>query len=74
MDINVFVADKSHIRYAEQVCDLVYISAQERGTGIAKRTPEYISSKMISGKAVIALAENGELAGFSYIETWHQSL
>ena len=73
MDINVVVADESHIQYAASICDLVYISAQERGTGIAKRTPEYISAKMLSGKAVIAIAENGELAGFSYIETWgHQ--
>ena len=73
MDINVVGADESHIQYAESICDLVYISAQERGTGIANSTPEYISAKMLSGKAVIAIAENGELAGFSYIETWgHQ--
>ncbi|AGY53059.1 Acetyltransferase Family Protein [Bacteroidales bacterium CF] len=50
----------------------MYISAQERGTGIAKRSPEYVAEKMIAGKAVIALA--GEVfAGFSYIETWSHS-
>lgn len=70
MDINIYVANDSHIKYAEQICELVYISAQERGTGIAKRTPEYIISKMKAGKAVIALTTEGEFVGFQYIETW----
>ncbi|MDD2293677.1 MAG: GNAT family N-acetyltransferase [Bacteroidales bacterium] len=70
MNINIYVADESHIKYAERICELVYISAQERGTGIAKRTPEYVADKMKAGKAVIAITETGDLAGFSYIETW----
>lgn len=70
MNINVFVANSSHINYAERVCELIHKSAQERGTGIAKRTPEYISDKIVSGKAIIAITEKGDLAGFSYIETW----
>ena len=74
MKINVYVADESHIKYAQEICDLVYISAQERGTGIAKRTPEYIAQKMKYGKAVIALTNTGELAGFAYIETWSHTL
>lgn len=72
MDVNICVANISHVKYAERICELVYISAQERGTGIAKRTPEYISEKMIAGKAVIALAGE-EVVGFSYIETWSHS-
>lgn len=70
MKINVYVANESHTVYAEEICNLVYVSAQERGTGIAKRSPEYIKEKMIDGKAVIAIAEDGTFAGFSYIETW----
>lgn len=70
MKVDVLVADESHLGYAEKVCDLIYISAQERGTGIAKRTPEYIREKIRDGKAVIAIAEDGTLAGYSYIETW----
>ena len=70
MKINVYVANESHTVYAEEICNLVYISAQERGTGIAKRSPEYIKEKMIDGKVVIAIAEDGTFAGFSYIETW----
>ena len=42
-----------------------------RGTGIAKRTHEYVAQKMREGKAVIALAgEEKEFAGFCYIESW----
>ena len=70
MEINVSVADKSHAMYAQEICDEMYVSAQERGTGIARRTPEYIIGKMEAGKAVIAISEDGRFAGFSYIETW----
>jgi hypothetical protein len=45
-------------------------SAKARGTGIAKRSPEYISKKMQEGKAVIALTSEDKWAGFCYIETW----
>ena len=72
MDVNICVANISHVKYAERICELMYISAQERGTGIAKRSPEYVAEKMIAGKAVIALAGE-EFAGFSYIETWSHS-
>ena len=57
------------VRYAEQICELMYLSAQERGTGIARRDPEYVKRKIMEGKAVIAL-DGDRLAGFSYIETW----
>ncbi len=70
MKFNIYVADESHVKYAEEICELVYISAQERGTGIAKRSPEYVKEKMRDGKAVIALAEDGTFAGYAYIETW----
>src|SRR5678816_1813844 len=45
-------------------------SAMARGTGIAKRSPEYIAQKIDEGKAVIALTPEGEWVGFCYIETW----
>lgn len=46
------------------------LSAQARGTGIAKRSPEYVSKKMTEGKAVIALTTTGVWVGFCYIEAW----
>ena len=70
MHIDVVVADESHAVYADEICEEVFISARERGTGIARRTPEYVIEKMAAGKAVIAIAEDGRFAGFSYIETW----
>ena len=70
MQIDVVVADASHAVYADDICEEIFLSARERGTGIARRTPEYIIEKMMAGKAVIALSEDGRFAGFSYIETW----
>ena len=69
MDIEVVYATEEHCKYAEQVCQMIYESALKRGTGIAKRSPEYISNKMSSGKAVVAL-DGERLVGFSYVETW----
>ncbi|MFA6945133.1 MAG: GNAT family N-acetyltransferase [Pedobacter sp.] len=66
----VIPATEEHIKYAEQICDEMAESAKARGTGIAKRTPEYITAKMLEGKAVIALHQDGTWAGFCYIETW----
>ena len=70
MHIDVVVADSSHVKYADEICEEILLSARERGTGIARRTPEYVSEKILAGKAVIAIAEDGRFAGFSYIETW----
>lgn len=70
MKVNIYVANESHVIYAERICELVFISAQERGTGIAKRSSDYVKAKMRDGKAVIALTEDGTFAGYAYIETW----
>src|SRR6478752_7192360 len=45
-------------------------SAKARGTGIARRSPEYIAEKMEQGKSVIAVTNNGDWVGFCYIEEW----
>ncbi|MHB1179621.1 MAG: GNAT family N-acetyltransferase [Daejeonella sp.] len=66
----VIQATEDHISYADQICDEMAESAKARGTGIARRTPDYIVRKMLEGKAVIALHEDGTWAGFCYIETW----
>ena len=67
--VQITSASKKHLRYAQDVCDLIADSAKVRGTGIAKRKPEYIRNKINEGKAVIALV-NGKLGGFCYIESW----
>jgi hypothetical protein len=66
----ILVANESHLDFAQIICDEMAASAQARGTGIAKRTPEYIQEKMKEGKAVIAFNQDGIWAGFCYIETW----
>ena len=48
---------------------MIAAAAEKRGTGIARRTPEYVAQKMTEGKGVIAL-HNDEVAGFCYIESW----
>ena len=69
-NIQVLVATTEHLKYVDQVNDAIDIASKERGTGIARRTYEYIATKMQDGKAIIAL-ENGEtFAGFCYVETW----
>lgn len=67
--INVAFAEQAHVKYAERICTLIYESALQRGTGIAKRSPEYIAAKITGGKAVVAL-DGDKLVGFSYIECW----
>ncbi|EON76563.1 hypothetical protein ADIS_3013 [Lunatimonas lonarensis] len=63
-------AGPEHHVYAETITEEMARSAQARGTGIARRSPEYIKVKMSEGKAVIALAKDGTWAGFCYIEAW----
>ena len=66
----IVIADASHQDFAQIICDEMESSARARGTGIAKRSPEYIKDKMREGKAVIAFTEDNFWAGFCYIETW----
>jgi len=64
------VATEEHIGFAETICNEMESSARARGTGIAKRSPDYVKEKMLEGKAVIALTAEKKWAGFCYIETW----
>ncbi len=67
--ISIQVATVEHIKYVQVVLDTIEAAAKVRGTGIAKRSPEYVEQKMREGKAIIALAGE-EFAGFCYIESW----
>ncbi|MEI6185004.1 MAG: GNAT family N-acetyltransferase [Bacteroidota bacterium] len=64
------VANILDTHYAIRITDEMASSAKARGTGIAKRTPEYIAAKILEGKAVIALTHTGIWVGFCYIEEW----
>ena len=67
--MKILIANKSHANYAEIICETIAESAKVRGTGIARRTPEYIITKMENGNAIIAL-DGDKFAGFCYIEVW----
>ncbi len=69
MSVHIHIASSHHTGYAEDICALIEGAAHKRGTGIAKRDPEYIKKKIKNGNSIIAL--DGEtLAGFCYIEVW----
>jgi hypothetical protein len=69
MNISIIIAGEEHYKFAQEIVDTMYESAIQRGTGIAKRTPEYIIEKMKHQDAVIAIGD-GKFAGFCYIESW----
>ncbi len=69
-NIIVRVASEGDCHYSKTITDEMAASAQARGTGIAKRSPDYIETKMKEGKAVIAVTKSGDWVGFCYIEAW----
>lgn len=68
--ITVRPATPEDVHYAETITAEMESSAKARGTGIAKRSPEYVAMKIEEGKAVIAITHEGEWVGFCYIEVW----
>jgi hypothetical protein len=69
-NIVIRVANSGDTHFAVTITNEMESSAKARGTGIAKRTPEYVAEKMKEGKAVIAYTKDGDWVGFCYIETW----
>ena len=67
--MKILRAKAEHIMYSKQISLCIDESAKVRGTGIARRTPKYIATKIENGNAVIALDED-KFAGFCYIEVW----
>lgn len=70
MTVELYRATEEHTIYAEEISQLISSIAEQQDIGLAKRTPSYIAEKIEEEKAVIALTEDGEFAGFCYIETW----
>ncbi len=63
-------AGATDLRFVERIVEEIKKASEVKGAGIAIRTNEYISTKILEGKAVIALTESGSWAGFCYIESW----
>lgn len=68
--ILVRVAHSGDASFANTITDEMASSAKARGTGIAKRSPDYVAAKINEGKSVIAYTEDGTWVGFCYIEAW----
>ncbi len=69
MGFEIIVATANHTKYAPAISAMISEASLKRGTGIAYRSPAYISKKMQEKQAIIAL-HKGDVAGFCYIETW----
>lgn len=67
--MRIEVAQNHHVKYVEEINDAIDVASKQRGTGIARRSNEYLENKIKEGKAIIALVDN-KFAGFCYIETW----
>ena len=66
----ISVATESHLSYVPEIENALLEASKVKGTGLAKRSQEYLSAKIREGKAVIAVSGDGEFAGFCYIESW----
>ena len=67
--VKVEVASEKHIKYVSEILKTIEDATKVRGTGIAKRKPEYIEQKINEGKAIIAM-DGDRFVGFCYIECW----
>ncbi len=72
-NIIIRVATAADSKYATFITDEMASSAKARGTGIAKRSPEYVEQKILEGKSVIAVTTHGHWVGFCYIEVWEHN-
>jgi len=68
--MNIEVSSDKHLKYAEEIQLEIAESAKKRGTGISKRSLQYICEKIHEGKAVVAFEDDDSWVGFCYIETW----
>ncbi|WP_185877150.1 argininosuccinate synthase domain-containing protein [Blattabacterium cuenoti] len=72
MKIKVRVSSEKDTKYVYLICKKIQESAKIRGTGIAKKNPEYIKRKMVNGDAIIAFCDK-KLAGFSYLDVFQNN-
>lgn len=67
--VEIRIATENDIVHCIAISEWYLLSSQERGTGIANRSPEYLETKMHNRNSMIAFVD-GELAGFCYIEVF----
>ncbi len=70
MEFKIYVAGEKDLGYLPDIENAIIDASKVKGTGIAVRTSEYLKSKILQGKSIIGIHEDGSWAGFCYIETW----
>ena len=68
-NVTIRIAQSEDVVFTSAISQWYVKSSKERGTGIALRTPEYLTSKINNGNAIIAFV-NDQLAGFCYVEVF----
>ncbi len=66
----ITVAGEEHLSYIPAIENAILEASKVKGTGLAKRSKEYLSIKIKEGKAVIAISKEWKFAGFCYVESW----
>jgi len=69
-NIEIRIASEVHLQYIPKIEEAILNASEQKGTGIAVRSQEYLKEKILQGKAIIAFSEENEWAGFCYIESW----
>jgi len=72
-EFKIYISNKSFLKYSSEICDQIELSANGRGTGIARRPEEYLRKKIENEHAIICLHMDGRFAGFCYIEKWSKA-
>ena len=68
-EVIVEIASEKHLKYVPEILKTIEDATKVRGTGIAKRKPEYVEQRIKEGKAIIAM-DGDNFVGFCYIECW----
>lgn len=68
--IEISIASEKHLKYVKVIEKALLDASKQKGVGIAVRSNDYLRGKIMEGKSVIACTEEGQWAGFCYIESW----
>jgi hypothetical protein len=64
-DIQITIASKAHLSYIPKIEQAILYASQQKATGIAVRSSEYLKEKMMQGKSIIACSDKGDTTSLS---------
>ncbi|MCO5233650.1 MAG: GNAT family N-acetyltransferase [Chitinophagales bacterium] len=75
INYNIRLATSEDLKWATEIANEINLSSEQRQTGIALRSPQYIFDKILNGLAVIAIhPTSGEWLGFACLEVWQHQM